>query len=64
MDWWWCLEHKTVEQGSGCPNMKRLGPYASREEAEAAPARVAARTAEQDAIDAADDDWGPPPAKR
>ncbi len=63
MDWWWCLQHGQVEQGPGCPNMKRLGPYATREQAEAAPARTAARTADQDAIDAADDDWGKPPGK-
>ena len=64
MDWWWCLQHEQVEQGPGCPNMKRLGPYATREEAESAPARVAARAAAQDADDAADDDWGKPPSKR
>ena len=63
MDWWWCLEHERVEQGAGCPNMKRLGPYPTREQAESAPSRTAARTAEQDARDAADDDWGRPPAK-
>lgn len=63
MDWWWCLQHEQVEQGPGCPNMKRLGPYGTREQAEAAPTRTAARTAEQDAADAADDDWGTPPSK-
>jgi hypothetical protein len=56
--WWWCLTHRRVEEGPGCPNMERLGPYDTREQAEGAPDRVRARTAEQDALDEAEDDWG------
>lgn len=58
MSWYWCLRHAEVEQGDGCPNNVRLGPYETREQAASAPARVRGRTEEQDAIDAADDDWG------
>ena len=25
--WCFCLRHKTVEQGPGCPNEDRMGPY-------------------------------------
>ncbi len=32
--WWYCLKHKTVEQEAGCPAKDRLGPYASKEDAE------------------------------
>jgi hypothetical protein len=58
VQWWWCLRHKTVEQGPGCPNMERLGPYDTEQEAAAAPDRTAARTAAEDARDEADDSWG------
>jgi len=26
-DWYYCLKHKTVEQGMVCPGSNRLGPY-------------------------------------
>lgn len=42
--WYYCLKHKTVEQGLSCPNSERLGPYATREEAEGAIAKAAERT--------------------
>ena len=32
--WWYCLKHETVEPEAGCPAKDRLGPYASREDAE------------------------------
>ena len=31
--WYYCLKHKTVEQGMVCPARNRLGPYASAAEA-------------------------------
>lgn len=31
--WWWCLEHAAVEGPEGCPNIVRLGPYPTHEEA-------------------------------
>ncbi len=46
--WWYCLRHSTVEQGEGCGNTDRLGPYASAEEASRALEKAAERTAEWD----------------
>jgi hypothetical protein len=56
--WWWCLTHARVEKGPGCPDMQRLGPYATEAEAATVLERTARRTAEEDARDAAEDDWG------
>ena len=53
MEFWWCLTHARVEEGPGCPNMERMGPYASREQAEGAIARAKARTEAEDARDKA-----------
>jgi hypothetical protein len=57
MTYWWCLTHAAVEEGDGCPNKQRLGPYASREQAASAPDRTRARTAENDARDQEEDDF-------
>lgn len=32
--WYFCLVHQRVEPEAGCPNAERLGPYATRDEAE------------------------------
>ena len=32
-EWYYCLEHKKVEEGPDCPGKDRMGPYASRQEA-------------------------------
>ncbi|MFC9263875.1 hypothetical protein ACFT25_29150, partial [Streptomyces hydrogenans] len=32
-EWYYCLEHKKVEEGPECPAKNRFGPYATREEA-------------------------------
>lgn len=56
--WWWCLTHNRVEHGPGCPDQERLGPYDTEERAASALQRAAARTAQEDARDRADDDWG------
>ncbi len=59
MSWWWCLDHKQVEQGAGCASTSRIGPYDSEQQAAGAIERTRARTAEQDARDQADDKkWG------
>ena len=58
MSYWFCLTHMQVEEGAGCANMNRLGPYDTRAEAEEALARTRARTEQQDALDEAEDDWG------
>ena len=56
MEFWWCLTHARVEEGPGCPNMERMGPYASREQAETAIDRAKARTEAEDAKDKAWDE--------
>ena len=33
-EWWFNLRTQEVEQGPGSPNAERMGPYASRSEAE------------------------------
>ena len=44
--WWFCLKHQAVEQGSGCANIDRMGPYATAEEAARALQTAAERTEE------------------
>lgn len=59
MSFWWCLEHKAVEEGLGCGSTTRLGPYDSQQQAAGAIGRTRQRSAEQDARDKADDGkWG------
>jgi hypothetical protein len=41
--WFFCLKHHTVETRDGCAERHRLGPYATREEAEHALQSVAER---------------------
>jgi hypothetical protein len=54
-NWYYCLEHKTVETKDGCRAIERFGPYATREEAEHAMQKVAERNEEWERQD--DDDW-------
>lgn len=50
--YYWCLRHRRVETAvDACPENVRLGPYASRSEAENALATVAERNAEWEAED-------------
>jgi hypothetical protein len=56
--YYWCLDHEQVEGEDGCPNYRRMGPYATKEEAEGALDRARARTAEWDAQEEAEDAWG------
>ncbi|MDF9812817.1 hypothetical protein [Streptomyces sp. SPB162] len=35
-EWFYCLEHKKVEEGPECPAKDRFGPYADRADAERA----------------------------
>ena len=41
---YFCLQHKTVEQGQSCANSERMGPYATREEAQNSLASAAERS--------------------
>ncbi len=49
--WWYCLRHKRVEHGAGCPGKDRLGPYPSQEAAARALETVRRRNEEWDAAD-------------
>jgi hypothetical protein len=49
--WWFNLRTQQVEVGDGDPNSERLGPYATREEAEGVLARMHARNETFDAED-------------
>lgn len=51
MNWWFCLTHLIVEEGPGCPDESRLGPFATKEQAETVLERMKARTQIQDAQD-------------
>ncbi len=52
--WFYCLKHNTVEDRDGCAERHRLGPYATREEAERALSSVAEREKQ---IKAEDREW-------
>ena len=51
MYWWFCLKHLRVEQGPGCPDEARLGPYDSAQVAAQALTRMRENTQAQDACD-------------
>lgn len=55
MAWFWCLEHKQVEEGVGCGSTSRIGPVATREEAATALDRVQRREEQQKERDAEDE---------
>ncbi len=42
-DWYYCLDHHTVEPYEGCRSASRLGPYRTIDDAWAALTRVAER---------------------
>jgi hypothetical protein len=52
-EWWFNLRTQQVEEGQGDPNSERLGPYATREEADGVLARMRERN---EAFDREDDD--------
>jgi len=59
MSFWWCLDHKSVEQGLGCGSTSRIGPYDSKERAASALQRVGEREKEQEAKDKEEEKkWG------
>lgn len=49
--WWYCLKHKRVEHGPGCPNKVRMGPYPDEATAASALAIAARRNEEWDVSD-------------
>ncbi len=59
MTWFWCLDHKRVEQDAGCGSTSRIGPYATPADAATALERTREREGEQEARDAAEEKkWG------
>ncbi len=49
--WWYCLKHKRVEHGPGCPNKVRMGPYPDEATAASALTIAAQRNEEWDVAD-------------
>ena len=47
--WFYCLTHKRVEYGPGCPDRDRMGPYDSENEATNALQRAKERNEEWEA---------------
>jgi len=47
-EWYYCVAHRRVEKKFGCRMTDRLGPYATREEAEQALEKVEKRNIEWD----------------
>ncbi|AXI77235.1 hypothetical protein [Peterkaempfera bronchialis] len=45
-EWFYCVRHRKVEEGPECPARDRLGPYASRADAEHALQTAAERNEE------------------
>jgi hypothetical protein len=56
-EWYYCLKHRKAEEGPECAALNRLGPYASRTEAEHAIETVAERNRDWDT----DPRWGDEP---
>ena len=51
-EWYWCLDHKIVEPADrGCPPDRRMGPYATPQEAQHWKDKVEARNEEWDEED-------------
>jgi hypothetical protein len=60
MSFWWCLEHKAVEEGLGCGSSSRIGPCDTPQQAASALDRVHRREEEQTAKDREiEKKWGP-----
>ncbi len=55
-EWYYCIEHKTVEPKLGCRITTRIGPFPTREEAGKALERVAERNDEWES----DPEWNDP----
>jgi hypothetical protein len=53
-EWYYCIEHKTVEPQLGCKITDRIGPFPTKEEAAAALEKVKERNEEWKEQD---DDW-------
>lgn len=59
MSFWWCLEHREVEEGLGCGTTSRIGPYDTADKAAGALERIGKREKEQEQKDKDDEKkWG------
>ena len=58
MTYFWCTDHRSVEDEQGCRAELRLGPYPTREAAEHAIESAHERTAQLDAEDLAWEEEG------
>lgn len=59
MGYWWCIDHKQVEEGLGCGSTTRVGPYDTPDKAAGVIARTKERESEQEAKDKAiEKKWG------
>jgi hypothetical protein len=47
-DWYFCLTHQRTEQGPGCPDRERMGPYPTQRDAELALQTAAERNEKWD----------------
>ena len=52
-EWYYCVSHDAVEPAVGCPAKDRLGPYATREDAQQALETAQRNTEEWDEADEA-----------
>ena len=60
MAFWWCIDHKSVEEGLGCGSTTRIGPYDTQQQAATALERVKKREGEQAEKDQQiEKKWGP-----
>ncbi|WP_166355908.1 hypothetical protein [Phytoactinopolyspora limicola] len=57
-EWYWCLDHAEVEPEAGCANNRRLGPYATQDEAAGAVQRARERTERLESVDREEREWG------
>jgi hypothetical protein len=51
MAYWWCLDHRRVEEEDGCAHAKRLGPFDTPQEASHAIEHAAQRSKDWDEQD-------------
>lgn len=58
--WYYCLDHKTVEDMRGCGSPYRFGPYPTHDEAQNAMQKVAERNEKWDEEDR---EWNDPPQR-
>jgi hypothetical protein len=51
MQWWFCLVHQAVEQGAGCPDQSRFGPFETQADAKSVLERMHKRDTDFESSD-------------